>query len=257
MFEWYYSFVFFFILHLIFMFVVKFHFHMWAAHKFVIFSPNLHKFFRIWLWLIGIWEPRIMTKKWAATHRKHHRLSDSKQDPHSPYNHSFLDSLRVLWHNNHRSPYYMSEKDINKYAPDISEYNDKLEDILIAYRSWRYFLFCSVFLLLFGIGGLIVGAVVYPLFIIEALAYNFLTHKYGYRNFVNHKSDQSKNFWGFGFLWIGEEFQNNHHNQPGNMKFSVKWYEFDIGYAVLKILLYFGLAEIIHNKDQPDQKLNE
>lgn len=254
MFEWYYSFVLFYIIHIVTTLVVSNYLHRSVAHKYVIFSPNLQKFSRIWLWLIGAWEPRITTKKWAATHHKHHRLSDTEQDPHSPYNHNFLETLSILRRFDHRSPYYISNEEINKYAPDVPEHIDKLEDILISYSRWRYFFFCSVFLLLFGIGGLIFGAVGYPLIVIHLLAYNFVAHKYGYQNFVNHKSDQSKNLWGFGFIYFGEEFHNNHHNQPGNIKYSVKWYEFDPGYAIIKILQYFGLAKI---SDRSDQQLNE
>ena len=258
MFEWYYSFIFLFIIHTVTGLVISSYLHRSLTHKYVIFPTNLQKFCRCWLWFIGVWEPRISVKKWAATHRKHHQLSDTVRDPHSPWNHSFFNTLIIMTGKaDHRSPYVISEQDIEKYAPDVPEFTDKLEDTLIAYRRWPIFLFSGMFLLLFGIGGLAVGVVGYFLIMASLLTFNFVTHKYGYQNFENHKRDRSKNLWPIGFIYIGEEFQNNHHNQSGSIKFSVKWYEFDTCYAFIKILQYFGLAEIINRSDQPDQKLNE
>jgi len=37
-------------------------------------------FFRFWLWLTT----GMVTKEWAAVHRKHHAKCETEEDPHSP-----------------------------------------------------------------------------------------------------------------------------------------------------------------------------
>ena len=55
--------------------------HRGQAHKGIIFHPILSHFMRFWLWLTT----GMVTKQWVAIHRKHHRYSDVKGDPHSPH----------------------------------------------------------------------------------------------------------------------------------------------------------------------------
>jgi hypothetical protein len=47
-------------------------------------------FFRLWLWLTT----GMVTKEWAAIHRKHHARCETAEDPHSPQVHGIH---RVLW----------------------------------------------------------------------------------------------------------------------------------------------------------------
>ena len=55
--------------------------HRGQAHRGIIFHPILSHFMRFWLWLTT----GMITKQWVAIHRKHHRLTDLKGDPHSPH----------------------------------------------------------------------------------------------------------------------------------------------------------------------------
>ena len=55
-----------------------------------------------------------------------------------------------------------------------------------------------------------------------------------------------------GYLFVGgEELHNNHHADPHSAKFGHKWYEFDIGWVYIRVLQFFGLAEVkyAHGKD--------
>ncbi len=45
-----------------------------------------------------------------------------------------------------------------------------------------------------------------------------------------------------GFIG-GEELHNNHHTFATSARFSVKWWEFDIGWGVIRLLQAFGLAK--------------
>jgi len=55
--------------------------HRGQAHRGLTFSPVLSHLMRFWLWLTT----GMVTKQWVAIHRKHHKDTDVKGDPHSPY----------------------------------------------------------------------------------------------------------------------------------------------------------------------------
>ena len=60
---------------------VTLYLHRSQAHRGVIFNPVIAHLMRFWLWLTT----GMVTKQWVAVHRKHHRFTDEKADPHSPH----------------------------------------------------------------------------------------------------------------------------------------------------------------------------
>jgi stearoyl-CoA desaturase (Delta-9 desaturase) len=70
---------------------------------------------------------------------------------------------------------------------------------------------------------------------------NGIGHFWGYRNF--EAADASTNVFPWGVIIGGEELHNNHHTYPTSAKFSVKSYEFDIGWLYISVLAAFGLAK--------------
>ncbi len=81
---------------------------------------------------------------------------------------------------------------------------------------------------------------------------NGLGHWWGYRNFVTE--DASTNMTPVA-AWIGgEELHNNHHAYPTSAKFSIRWYEFDLGWMYIRILETLGLANV--RKRAPKVKLD-
>ncbi len=69
---------------------------------------------------------------------------------------------------------------------------------------------------------------------------NGIGHFWGYRNFQTE--DASANIVPVA-AWIGgEELHNNHHAYPTSAKFSVRWYEFDLGWFYIQVLSALGLA---------------
>ena len=73
---------------------------------------------------------------------------------------------------------------------------------------------------------------------------NGVGHWFGYRN--SPTADVSTNMAPWGILIGGEELHNNHHAHPTSAKFSSRWFEFDLGWAYLRILSALGLARIKH-----------
>jgi stearoyl-CoA desaturase (delta-9 desaturase) len=107
---------------------------------------------------------------------------------------------------------------------------------------------CGVMLVtnvvLFGAAGIAVWAVQMmwiPVF--AAGVINGIGHFWGYRNFDH--PDASTNIVPWGLLIGGEELHNNHHTYPTSAKLSNKWYEFDLGWAYIRVLQQLGLAKVL------------
>jgi stearoyl-CoA desaturase (delta-9 desaturase) len=71
---------------------------------------------------------------------------------------------------------------------------------------------------------------------------NGIGHYWGYRNF--EAADASTNVSPWGVLIGGEELHNNHHTYPTSAKFSVKPYEFDIGWYYIRAMEMLGWAKV-------------
>jgi stearoyl-CoA desaturase (delta-9 desaturase) len=98
-------------------------------------------------------------------------------------------------------------------------------------------------LLLFGAFGLTVWAIQMAWIPFWATGViNGIGHFWGYRNFES--ADASTNVSPWGILIGGEELHNNHHTYPTSAKFSIKPYEFDVGWAYIRGLEMLGLAKV-------------
>ncbi|MEN3292232.1 MAG: hypothetical protein V7642_1485, partial [Burkholderiales bacterium] len=59
---------------------VTIYLHRCQAHRGLDLHPVVSHFFRFWLWMTT----GMVTKEWAAIHRKHHAKCETEEDPHSP-----------------------------------------------------------------------------------------------------------------------------------------------------------------------------
>jgi frataxin-like iron-binding protein CyaY/nitrate reductase NapE component len=71
---------------------------------------------------------------------------------------------------------------------------------------------------------------------------NGLGHAIGYRNFECR--DAATNLVPWGIIIGGEELHNNHHTYPNSAKLSVKKWEFDMGWAWIKLFCFLRLARV-------------
>src|SRR5512145_3124230 len=69
---------------------VTIYLHRCQAHRGLELHPVVSHFFRFWLWLTT----GMVTKVWAAIHRKHHAKVETVDDPHSP---QVYGIKKVLW----------------------------------------------------------------------------------------------------------------------------------------------------------------
>ncbi len=211
--------------------------HRSQAHRAIDVHPAVSHFFRFWLWLTT----SMVTKEWVAIHRKHHAKCETEQDPHSPV---VLGINTVLWKG---AELYRQEGDkqatLDAYGHKTPD--DWLENNLYSGRTNKLgiALMLVINVLLFGPIGLTVWAVQMAWIPFWAAGIiNGAGHYVGYRNF--EVSDGSTNLVPWGIIIGGEELHNNHHAFGSSAKFSVKWWEFDIGWMYIQVLNILGLAKV-------------
>ena len=215
---------------------VTIYLHRHQAHR----AMDLHAipahFFRLWLWL-GTGQ---VTKEWVSIHRKHHAKCETAEDPHSP---QAFGIKKVFWQG---AELYRAE---SKNKETMTKYghgtpSDWIERNLYQRYSWQGVgLMMIINLALFGAAGLAVWAVQMMWIPVTAAGIiNGIGHYWGYRNF--EAPDASTNISPWGIMIGGEELHNNHHTYPTSAKFSVKPYEFDIGWVYIRGLERLGLATV-------------
>lgn len=208
--------------------------HRHQAHRALDLHPVVSHFFRFWLWLTT----GMVTKEWAAIHRKHHAKCEQEGDPHSP---QVFGIRKVFWEG---AELYRTEakneETLRRYGHGTPD--DWIERNLYARHSrLGVSLMLILDVALFGAAGLAVWAVQMvwiPFW--AAGVINGIGHFWGYRNFES--PDASTNVFPWGIVIGGEELHNNHHTYPTSAKFSVKPYEFDIGWVYIQALAKLGLA---------------
>jgi len=173
-------------------------------------------------------------KGWVGYHRMHHLYTDSPQDPH--------DSTQGFWwsHINwvlHEVP---SQGKLAHFTKDIA--NDPFYEF-----CHQYYLILQIALaaLLYGLGGMpfLVWGTFVRLFVGFHTTFfvNSACHLFGYRNF--DLSDQSTNCWWVALLSFGEGWHNNHHAVQSSAQFSVRWWEIDLVWQMIRFLEWLGIAK--------------
>ncbi|OOG41024.1 acyl-CoA desaturase [Polaromonas sp. A23] len=215
---------------------VTIYLHRHQAHRAMDLHAIPSHFFRFWLWL-GTGQ---VTKEWVSIHRKHHAKCETAEDPHSP---QAFGIKKVFWEG---AELYRAE---SKNKETMVKYghgtpNDWIERNVYTRYSWQGVgLMMIIDLTLFGAAGLAVWAVQMAWIPVTAAGIiNGIGHYWGYRNF--EAPDASTNISPWGIMIGGEELHNNHHTYPTSAKFSVKPYEFDIGWIYIRAMEKVGLATV-------------
>lgn len=157
---------------------------------------------------------------WVSVHiGYHHRYTDTDKDPHTPKKglwHSFLGWTSTI------GPETISYR----YAVKLLRKPNHVFFHKYYFRIvWG---FALVFALVFGLKAFLFGYCIAAMIsVLQDNLVNVFGHlpKLGYRNFET--KDQSSNFIPLGYFGWGQGWHNNHHQEPGNFDFGVKWWEFD------------------------------
>lgn len=225
------------------MMAVTLYLHRDQAHRAINLHPVLRHFFRFWIWCTS----GMLTREWVAVHRKHHAYCETEDDPHSP---QVYGLKKVLLEG---AELYRAEKNnpdtLEKFGrgtPD--DWIEKNAYLRVPYGGIIITVIAD--LLLFGVPGIIIIAIqMASMPVFAAGVINGLGHHSGYRNF--ECDDAATNLVPWAIFVGGEELHNNHHAFPTSAKFSVRHWEFDIGWLYIRVLQFFGLAKINKVAPQP------
>lgn len=215
-------------------FSVTLYLHRCMAHRALDLHPAVSHVFRFWLWM----NTGMLTKAWTAIHRKHHAKVETDEDPHSPVKKGILTVLFKGTELYRKEA--INQETLDRYGQGTPD--DWVErNVYTRYSALGLYLMLAIDFLLFGVIGLTIWAIQtawIPFF--AAGVINGVGHFAGYRNF--ECADASRNIFPLGLFIGGEELHNNHHTYGTSARFSVKWWEFDIGWGLIRILQFFGLA---------------
>ena len=168
---------------------------------------------------------------WPAHHRHHHKHADTEKDISSPAKGFFWSHIGWLLCPKYKNAPVEMMSDFKKY-PEIvwiDKYN--ILGPVIMGLACLYFGGLSMLFIGFFASTIVLYHVTWSI--------NSLTHMFGKRN--HDTRDDSRNSWFLAIISLGEWLHNNHHYRPGSAKFSEKWYEFDLGYGLLRIMSWTRL----------------
>jgi stearoyl-CoA desaturase (delta-9 desaturase) len=187
---------------------------------------------------------------WVASHRRHHAFSDTKDDCHSPCMHgaTLTGRIKGLWHAHFGWMLKGEITNVPMFAKDL------LQDHIVTTLNRYYTLWVLLGLAIpAAIGaiapggwagameGLLWGGL-FRIFFVHQITWglNSLNHVFGFRRYSS--DDNSRNIAWLALITMGEGWHNNHHAYPSSAKFGHKWWELDLGFAVIRTLRVLGLC---------------
>jgi stearoyl-CoA desaturase (delta-9 desaturase) len=211
------------------MFAVTGAYHRYFAHR----TYKTSRVFQFVLALVGTSATQKGPLWWAATHRLHHKYSDTVDDVHSPKQRGFWYSHMGWWlGRDHEATQWSQIKDFAKYPE------------LVFLESWHVlgvFACMAIAAAMRGFDGFLWGYVVSTCFLLHGtFTINSLAHVYGSRRYET--SDTSKNNLWLALITMGEGWHNNHHHYMGSANQGFFWWEIDLTYYLLKALEKIGLV---------------
>ncbi len=208
--------------------------HRAMAHRALDLHPAVMHVCRLVLWL----STGMVTKQWTAIHRKHHAKCETEDDPHSP---QVMGLGTVLCYG---SELYRKEA---RNAETMERYGQGTPDdwiernVYSKHSALGIKIMFFINLVLLGVPGIAVWCVQMLWSPVAAAGIvNGIGHFWGYRNF--ECPDEARNIVPIGIILCGEELHNNHHTFGTSAKFSVKPWEFDLGWMYITLMSKVGLA---------------
>lgn len=213
----------------------------WQVFMVLGYSVGAHRYFshetfecnKFWQWtmavvgMIGLIGPPCI---WAETHLIHHQHSDTKKDPYRRY---MDERVRLVT---------VDKKVQFKFLHKILK-KSPIHQISMRYY-WLFVIGGAVALtsigMAFGYGLLdsfywfYVGPAGGAVATIKFILLTGHVEKLGYRTYAT--GDRTNNWWFASLVAGGEGWHNNHHHDSRNPNLRHKWWEFDIGYQIIKVI---------------------
>jgi stearoyl-CoA desaturase (delta-9 desaturase) len=192
---------------------------------------------------------------YGVMHKLHHAYADKENDPHTPtrshsayamYKDTKKSYLNVLKKKIPIEPHFYNNVPVwdafDKFA--CSKYSRLFW--LVVYVAIYWFFAPSIFFWLILPFQLLLN----PL---QGLCINWIAHQPKYNfNYTNFQQNNlSQNILKFDFLFLGEGYHNNHHANPRSLNLRTRWYEFDIGYWIIRFMSFIGIIKLKSTYSDP------
>lgn len=166
---------------------------------------------------------------WAYLHKMHHATVDSEEDPHSPHFKQF------------------NFFEIGDYTAITEKINPlKIRSLLTTenlFLNKYYWLVCLTLPFLLACLSLDVFYFAWLLpicmFDFASTFFNYANHKNlpgSYTSFATSNTGKSVNNKLLWIISLGEAWHNNHHHNPKNYNFKIKWWEFDPSSYIINVI---------------------
>lgn len=207
--------------------------HRSLSHRALTLSRPAREVFRVLVWVTTGIRPR----QWVAVHRKHHAFTDVPGDPHSPVLHGWIKVQLgnvAMYRREARNP-----DTIARYAKDLPP--TRLDRVLYDRALVGLGPGVAAVIAVFGWQiGLIAAFTHINLYLGGSAAVNAIGHHFGRRPYPN----RAGNLQWLAFLTAGEGLHNNHHAAPTSARLSHRWYEIDLAWPVIKLLVALRQATL-------------
>jgi stearoyl-CoA desaturase (delta-9 desaturase) len=205
-------------------------YHRYFAHR----SYRTSRAFQLFLGVLGATAMQNGPIWWASVHRRHHKASDTPEDPHSPVTRGFWYA-HIGWNFDRTRP---SPSDSSNVS-DLTRYPELR---FIDRHTWLPLIaYAGLCLAVGGASGMVWGFVVSTLAVFHCtMLINSLSHVWGTRRYAT--SDTSRNNPLLAVLTLGEGWHNNHHHYMSSARQGFFWWEIDVSYYVLRALAFMGFV---------------
>ncbi len=211
------------------MFAVTGGYHRYFAHR----TYKTSRVFQFILAFLAQTTSQKGTLWWSAHHRKHHKLSDTPWDAHSPARFGFWHS-HVMWF------YYPDNNPTDfKQVRDLAKY----PELVWLNKHWKFpvIVLGVAVLWTLGLSGLFIGFGLSTVLCWHGtFTINSLSHVFGSRRYAT--TDTSRNNFLLAIITMGEGWHNNHHHYMGSVRQGFYWWEIDVTYYILKALSLVGIV---------------
>ncbi len=186
---------------------------------------------------------------WVGRHRLHHQHSDDHGDPHSPYPHGpgLWGLFRGFWHAHIGWAFAPMPQGLDRYAGDLNR-SKLLRFVSALFPLWALLgllIPSAIGLACLGwrgaISGFLWGGLVRVLLGHHATwCVNSVCHIWGRKPYSS--GDESRNNLFVGVVALGEGWHNNHHAFPSSARHGLRWWQFDLSYYLIKLMVWCRLA---------------
>jgi len=188
------------------------------------------------LTMLGTMSIQDSPDKWVATHRIHHKFTETANDPHSTRpGFWWAQAGWLVW----GTAQDHDEETLKRFVPDLKK--DQWHN-LISKLWWLPVIISGIAMFLIGGWSMVVWGVFARVVVGWHTTWfvNSLAHMYGKRPYQT--PDDSTNNWFVALLTFGEGWHNNHHAHPTSARHGLNWYQFDLNWIILRTLEKLGLA---------------